>query len=113
MINKGTISALYNDEHNATVTPYLGETVTVELVVPWHLYKSLSVGMPVVYAAFEDCTGIILERMDGEWSHEIREGVEIVTGNVDITAGDMTTASVPSYNGHTHTCPDGLTSGPQ
>lgn len=105
-VSKGTVSALYNGGKMATVTPYLGETVTVQLVVPFFLYKSLEVGMPVVYAVFEDCTGVVLARMDGEWNHKIWDGVEIVTG-------DIKTATVPSYNNHTHTCPDGQTSGPR
>lgn len=112
-VNKGTISALYDGGKMATVTPYLGETVTVQLVVPFFLYKSLTVGMPVVYAAFEDCTGVVLARMDGEWNHKVWDGVNIVTGDATIEAGDMVTGSVPSYNGHTHTCPDGQTSSPQ
>lgn len=106
MISKGTISALYNGGKTATVKPYLGEVVTPELVVPFFLFESLAVGMPVVYAAFEDNTGVVLARMDGEWNHKIYDGVRI-------ESGDLTTHSVPSYHGHTHTCPDGGTSGPE
>lgn len=105
-VGKGTISALYNGEKTATVKPYLGDVVTPEMVVPFFLYKSLTIGMPVVYVSFEDNTGVILARMDGEWNHKIFDGFEIVTG-------DMKTSEVPSYNNHTHTCPDGGTSGPK
>ena len=106
MVSKGTISALYEGEKIAVVKPYLGEVVSPRLVVPFFLFKSLEVGMPVVYAAFEDGTGVVLARMDGEWNHKIWDGVEIVTG-------DLKTHTVPSYHSHTHTCPDGTTSGPK
>ena len=101
---KGTISALYNNQRIATVKPYLGEVVTSKLVVPFFLWECLEVGMPVVYAAFEDNTGVILARMDGEWNHKIWDGVEIKTG-------DLMTHAVPSYHGHKHDCPSGGTSG--
>lgn len=106
MVSKGTISALYEGGKIATIKPYLGEVVTPKLVVPFFLFQCLEVGMPVVYAAFEDNTGVVLARMDGEWNHKIFDGVEIVTG-------DLKTHAVPSYHDHTHTCPDGGTSGPK
>ena len=112
MIDKGTVSALLEGGKKINVKPYLGDIVTVDLVVPYFLFECLEVGMPVVYVTFEDNTGIVLARMDGEWSHKLRDGVEVVTGDVKITAGDLITGSVVSYNSHTHTCPDGETSGP-
>ena len=102
MVSKGTISALYEGGKKATIKPYLGEVVTPELVVPFFLFECLEVGMPVAYAAFEDNTGIVLARMDGEWNHKIWDGVEIVTGNVKITEGDLITSQVQSYHNHTH-----------
>ena len=104
MIGKGTISAIYGD--TATITPYTGGVVTEKLVIPFFLYDCLEVGMPVVYAAFEDCTGVILARMDGDWSHKLEGGVEI--------EGDVKTGGVASINAHTHTSPadGGQTSGP-
>lgn len=106
MVSKGTISALYDGGKIATVKPYMGEVVTPELVVPFFLFDCLEVGMAVVYAAFEDNTGVVLARMDGEWSHKVYDGIELVTG-------DLITSEVPSYHEHTHNCPDGSTSGPQ
>ena len=105
MIGKGTISALYEGGKIATVKPYLGEVVTPRLVVPFFLFECLEVGMPVVYVAFEDNTGVIMARMDGEWNHKLYDGVEIVTG-------DLVTSAVPSYHGHTHTAPHGETTEP-
>lgn len=112
MINKGTVSALLEGGKKINVKPYRGQIVTVDLIVPYFLFECLEVGMPVVYATFEDNTGIVLARMDGEWNHKLRDGVEMVTGDVKITAGDLITGSVASYNSHTHDCPDGETSGP-
>lgn len=112
MISKGTVSALLEGGRKISVKPYMGQIVTIDLVVPYFLFDCLEVGMPVVYATFEDNTGIVLARMDGEWNHKLWDGVEIVTGDVQITSGDMSTSAVASYNAHTHTCPDGKTSGP-
>lgn len=106
MVSKGTISALYDGGKMATVKPYLGEVVTQRLVVPFFLLECLAVGMPVVYAAFEDNTGVVLARMDGEWNHKVWDGVKIVTG-------DLETHAVPSYHNHKHIAPDGSTSGPR
>lgn len=70
MIEKGTISTVSGKK--ATVIPsFSNAPVSVELVVPFFLVGSLTVGMPVVYAQFEDNTGVILARMDGEWNHDL------------------------------------------
>lgn len=106
MIGKGTISALLEGGKKVTIKPYLGEVVTPELVVPFFLFDCLTVGMPVVYAAFEDNSGVVLARMDGEWNHRVWDGIRL-------ESGDFATHAVPSYHGHTHTCPDGQTSAPQ
>lgn len=117
-VNKGKISAV-KDKTHATVVPAFSDTpVSTALVIPWALLECLEVGMDVVYAQFPDNTGVILARMDGEWNHKLWAddgglAVEAVTGNLKLDAGDMITAAVPSYNGHTHTCPDGETSGPK
>ena len=103
-VSKGTISALHDGGKTAEVKPYLGNVVTPRLVVPFFLIGSLEVEMPVVYAAFEDNTGVVLARMDGEWNRNLE-------GDVNIQ-GDVSTGSVGSINGHTHNCPDGTTSGP-
>lgn len=107
MIEKGYISAILEGGKKVTVIPaFSSDVVSHELVVPFFLYKSLAVKMEIVYCWFQDDTGMVLGRMDGDWNHQIFDGVEIVTG-------DLTTPSVPSYNGHTHSCPDGSTSGPR
>lgn len=104
MFGKGTISALYDGGKIATVKPYLGDVVSSKLIVPFFLFDCLNIGMPVVYASFEDNTGVVLARMDGEWNHKLYDGVEIATGNIIVTTGDIITGSVPSYERHTHIC---------
>lgn len=100
MIDKGLISTLSEDGKTATVVPaFAGSSVTFPLVVPFFLAGSLAVKMPVVYATFPDNTGVILARMDGEWSRTL-SGDLTISGTV--TVGDIKTGSVPSYNTHTH-----------
>lgn len=112
-VNKGKISVITDLTH-ATVIPMFSDTpVSVELVIPFFLKECLTPGMDVVYTQFPDNTGIIIARMDGEWNHKIWDGVEISTGDIEIIDGDIITASVPSYNLHTHTYPDGTTDIPK
>lgn len=107
MIEKGYVSAILEEGKKVTVVPaFSSDVVSHELVVPFFLQNCLAVKTEVIYCWFQDDTGMVLARMDGDWSHKIFDGVEIVSG-------DLVTPSVPSYNGHTHTCPDGTTSGPQ
>lgn len=111
MIEKGVISTVSGDGKTVTAVPSFSDApVSPTLTVPFFLAGSLTVGMPVVYAQFEDNTGVVLARMDGDWNHALAGDVEI-KGN--ITAQDMITGAVSSYNGHTHTGPDGETSGPK
>lgn len=71
MIYKGQVSAILDGGKKVTVAPYTGSTVTFPLVVPYPLIGALPTNTPVVYAAFDDGTGIVLARMDGGWNHDI------------------------------------------
>lgn len=71
MVQKGKISSVLNDGKMVTITPYTGSTVTVPITVPVFLIDVLPVGTPVAYVVFEDNTGIVLARMDGEWNRTI------------------------------------------
>lgn len=45
-------------------------TTTLPLTIPWYLrgvMGNLSKGTEVVYTLFDDATGVILSRMDGNW----------------------------------------------
>lgn len=72
MILKGKVSGILNGGAAVTVTPYGGGVVTVALTVPFFLIGALEINTPVAYAVFEDNTGLILARMDGEWNHSLQ-----------------------------------------
>ena len=106
MVKKGQISSVSEDGKTAVVI--LGNaqnSVTPPLTVPFFLWGCLKVDMPVAYADFEDGTGIILARLDGEWNHTLYEQVRI-EGTAEVTglikAADLTTEKVPNYNSHIH-----------
>jgi hypothetical protein len=42
--------------------------VTAAITVPAFLVGVLPIGTPVAYVVFDDNTGIVLGRMDGEWN---------------------------------------------
>ena len=72
MIQKGKITAILDGGKTVTVTPYEGSTVTVPIAVPYFLEGALPIGTAVVYVMFEDNTGIVLSRMDGDWNRNLR-----------------------------------------
>lgn len=69
MVQKGKITAVLDGGKAVTVTPYGGSTVTTSITVPFFLVGALPVGTPVAYVVFDDNTGIVLARMDGEWNN--------------------------------------------
>lgn len=51
-------------------------TTTLPLTIPWYLRGSMGMlekGTEVVYALFDDATGVILSRMDGNWNGRMEE----------------------------------------
>lgn len=72
MVLKGKVSDILNGGAAVTVTPYGGGVVTIPLTVPFFLIGALDVNTPVAYVVFEDNTGLILARMDGEWNHSLQ-----------------------------------------
>ena len=116
MIQKGKISSVEGkadrngDKTTARVLPSTADSmVTRPLTIPWYLrgeMGNLTPGTEVAYAMFEDGTGIILSRMDGEWDG-------IVPGDITVTSADVIATGI-SLTGHTHTdSMGGGTSGPQ
>ena len=105
MIQKGKISSIE------------GEPLTI----PWYLrgdMGNLSPGVEVAYAMFEDGTGLILSRMDGEWPGIVPGDITIKKGaltvqdkGVSVPSADVTASGI-SLNSHTHTAPHGETTGP-
>lgn len=73
MVHKGKVSTILDGGKSITATPYAGGTVTAPLTVPFFLIDALPVGTPIAYVVFEDNTGIVLSRMDGEWNHSLQE----------------------------------------
>ena len=69
IIDKGTVSSLKNGGTEAEVIPGATQSaVSVPLIVPESLRNKLTAGTEVIYAMFEDNTGIILCRADGKYS---------------------------------------------
>ena len=73
MVYKGKVSTIIGGGKTVTATPYAGGTVTAPLTVPFYLVGALPVGTPIVYVVFEDNTGVVLSRMDGDWNHSLQE----------------------------------------
>ena len=122
-INKGKISAISGN--TARVIPATAsESVSRPYTIPWYLRGTmggLTVGLEVVFAVFDDLSGIILARMDGDWPGEIPDDIKI-TGTVEATAAVTITAALTassatvagiSVESHKHTGNMGAdTSGP-
>ena len=121
MIQKGKISSIEGepdrngDKTTARVLPSTADSlVTRPLTIPWYL----SPGVEVAYAMFEDGTGLILSRMDGEWPGIVPGDITIKKGaltvqdkGVSVPSADVTASGI-SLNSHTHTGVHGETSGP-
>ena len=65
----------------------------------------------VPWLMFEDGTGIILSRMDGEWDGTVPGSVKVEKGDVTVPDGDVTASGI-SLKAHTHAGVHGETSGP-
>lgn len=109
---KARISTLEGADANgnpdkARVLPLVGDgVVTRPYAILWSVRGTmgeLAVGDVVVCARFEDGTGVVLCRADGEWGGVIPGTVEVET---DVVAADVSLAT------HIHTAPDGETSTP-
>ena len=72
-IRKGRISSVADDGKTVTVTPYNGGIVTPSLTVQFFLIGAVPVGSEVLYVLFEDNTGSVIGRTDGEWNHSLQK----------------------------------------
>ncbi len=99
-INKGTIASI--DGNTARVVPSeAGGKPTAKITIPWHLRGStgnLKKGTAVVYVEFNDSTGLLLGRADGEWGAYLPT---LTAGSVSTPKGDVTASGV-SLKSHTH-----------
>lgn len=93
LINKGTIASI--DGNVARVSPSdAGARTTAKIIIPWHLRGAtgnLQKGTAVVYVEFEDSTGLLLGRADGEWGAYIPS-----------LSAESVTASGVSLSAHKH-----------
>lgn len=72
MVQKGKVSAVLDGGRAVTVTPYVGSTVTTPITVPETLVDVLPVGTPVIFVVFDDNTGLVIARMDGQTNQSLR-----------------------------------------
>lgn len=108
-IQKGTISSIEGEvDRNGNMTKARvlpstsGGAITRPITIPWWLrgqMGNLAPGVEVAFILFEDSTGIIITRMDGEWSSTI-PGDVTVDGVLKVD--DMESSTVESYNSHIH-----------
>ena len=102
MLCKGKVSSVASGGGMATVTPYNGGIVTPFLVVPQSVGGVLSVGDPVVYALFQDNSGIIIARADGGGGNEGGEDGDAsayIENNVLVVTAGSSGASAYVENG--------------
>ncbi len=130
-ILKGKISSIEAEpidhkEHPTTakVVSLISGAVTRPLIIPWWLrgtMGNLAPDVEVVYAEFEDKTGFILARFDGNCQLHIpydliidgdttQNGNSTTNGNVNAT--DFVSDTCGSYNEHLHTDSQGGTTSP-
>ena len=82
-IEKGIVLTIEGDpDRNENLTKARVQSTTAEgtttlpLTIPWYLRGSMGMlekGTEVVYALFDDATGVILSRMDGNWDGRMEE----------------------------------------
>ena len=92
-INKGKIASISGN--TARVVPSdANAKPTAKITIPWHLRGdtgNLKKGTAVVYVEFEDSTGLLLGRADGEWGAYLPS----------LSAGDVSAGGV-SLKKHRH-----------
>ena len=75
-INKGTVASISGN--TARVVPYDASTgPTIMITIPWHLRGeagNLEKGTEVVYVEFDDFTGVLMGRLDGEGGNGLSSG---------------------------------------
>lgn len=106
-INKGKIGSICGN--TARVVPSdASAKPTAKITIPWHLRGAsgnLEKGTEVVYVEFDDYTGLLLGRADGEWGAYLPS----------LNAGDVSAGGV-SLKEHRHggvATGDGATSMPE
>ena len=98
-INKGKIASISGN--TARVVPSdASAKPTAKITIPWHLRGdsgNLKKGTVVVYVEFDDSTGLLLGRADGEWGAYLPS---LSAGSVK-ASGDVKAGSI-SLKTHIH-----------
>ncbi len=96
-IDKGKITSI--DGNSVRVVP-CNESglVSARVVIPWHLRSNsgnLTKGTEVIYAIFDDQTGILIGRADGNWGSFL-PGLTVggTLNAAGVTADEMTAGSI-------------------
>lgn len=107
-IQKGKISALSETvdiNHNPTSARVIQNTatgvVTQPLLIPWRLRGSmgnLAPGIEVVYAVFGDGSGVILDRLDGDYGSFVQVGLIASFEDPTDADGNKTKAIIKQSN---------------
>lgn len=99
-INKGTIASISGN--TARVVPLdANAKPTSKITIPWHLRGesgNLKKGTEVVYVEFDDFTGLLLGRADGEWGEYLPY---LRSELVETPKGDVIASGV-SLKNHNH-----------
>lgn len=99
-INKGKIASISGN--TARVVPSdANAKPTAKITIPWHLRGNtgkLQKGTEVVYVEFDDSTGLLLGRSDGEWGAYLPS---LTAGSVVTPEGDVTAGGI-SLKNHRH-----------
>ena len=85
-INKGKIASISGNTARVVPSDASGKP-TAKITIPWHLRGAsgkLKKNTLVVYVEFEDSTGLLLGRADGEWGAYLPS-----LSTVDVTAGGI------------------------
>ena len=115
-IDKGFISKIfpepkdwYGHPTKAQINPCTNSgAVTPALTIPWYLrgkIGNLKVGDEVAYSLFDDGTGVIIDRLDGEWTGVIDYHTE-TTGDV---VHDKTVTTIGDTNHKANVLTEGQT----
>lgn len=116
-IDKGFISKIMGDPDwyghptKAQINPCTNSgAVTPAITIPWYLRGktgNLKVGDEVAYALFDDGTGVIIDRLDGEWDghfdYDTTTTGDVVNEKTMTTHGDVTNKSNENTEGNVKT----------
>lgn len=99
-INKGKIAAISGNTARVQPSDATGKT-TAKITIPWHLRGdtgNLKKGTEVVYVVFDDATGLLLGRADGEWGEFLPK---LETELLNAPNGDVKARGI-SLKNHVH-----------